>query len=293
MILEKMLSVFIIMAIGFIAKKARAVDAAFTRSLSAFLLNIALPFAFVASLDRSIPKSALPELGIMLLWSVALHLASIGFSAVAYRRFPEGKRKVLSFATVFTNCAFMGLPVAQSIGGSKGLMLGAMYNIVYIVFIYTYGMSLFRAGTVLWRRALLNPGLIAILIGLVLWLLPFSLPSFALEAIGIMAKLQTPLAMFIVGANIAAIRIKEIRLSRELVTAIVVRLLVLPLAAYGATRALGAPGIALVMVAMPAGAQTVVVSEMLGGDSVFASEVVFTTTVLSVFTIPVFAALAA
>ncbi|KKR23347.1 MAG: phosphoenolpyruvate carboxykinase (GTP), phosphoenolpyruvate carboxykinase (GTP) [Candidatus Peregrinibacteria bacterium GW2011_GWE2_39_6] len=104
-ILEKILSIFVIIAIGFAAKKVKAVDAAFLRGLSAFMMNIALPFAFIASLDRSIPKSVLPELGMMALWSIAIHGAAIGFATIAYRRFPEGQRKILSFITVFTNCA--------------------------------------------------------------------------------------------------------------------------------------------------------------------------------------------
>jgi len=297
LILERILSIFLVMAVGFVAKKVKAVDSTFTRSLSTFIMSIALPFAFVASLDRSIPMSALPELGMMFLWSGAVHAVSIGFAAIAYRRFSEGKRRVLSFITVFTNSVFMGLPVAQSLGGAKGLMLGAVYNVMYVVLIYTYGMSLFleKAEKGRWKRILLNPGIIAIAIGFALWLLPFSLPAFAIDAIGLLAKLQSPLALFVVGANIAGIRIKDIRVSKELVAATAVRLLILPLALYGAQRLLGAegtvPAIALLMAAMPAGAQTVVVAEMLGGDASFASEVVFVTTVLSMLTIPLFAGL--
>ena len=299
MVLEKIMSIFLIMALGFAAKKVKAVDAVFIKSLSVFMMNIALPFAFMVSLDRSIPKSTLPELGLMLVWSAAVHLASIGFSAIAYRRFPENRRKVLTFITVFTNSAFMGLPVAQSVGGAKGLMFGAVYNLVYVVLIYTYGFSVFRGRmeSGQWKKVLFNPGVIAIFIGLVLWFLPFSLPAFVLDSMGLMGKLQTPLAMFIVGANIANIRIQGIFSGKELPLAIAVRLLLLPLATYAAIRITGAtgtaPAITLLMVAMPAGAQTVVVAEMMDGDSTFASEVVFATTVLSILTIPLFATLVA
>jgi predicted permease len=297
MILEKIASIFMIMAIGFIAKKLKAVDGPFLRDLSAFTMNIALPFAFVASLDRSIPQSVLPELGVMALWSFGIHAAEIAVAALAYRSFPENQRRVLSFATVFTNCAFMGLPIAQSVGGAMGLMFASIYNIAYVVLVYTYGTSLFqrKGESVRWRKVVFNPGVIAIGIGLVLWLLPFSLPSFLLDSIGLMAKLQTPLAMFIVGANIANIRLESISSWKILLLVVVVRLVAMPLAVYGAMATTGlrgmAPGIAMLLTAMPAGAQTVVVAEKMGGDSTFASEVVFVTTALSIFSIPLFAAL--
>ncbi len=50
------------MAIGFAAKKFKAVDAVFLRGLSSFMVNIALPFAFLVSLDRGIPKRCCPSL---------------------------------------------------------------------------------------------------------------------------------------------------------------------------------------------------------------------------------------
>lgn len=287
------------MAIGFIAKKVKAVDGSFLRGLSAFMINIALPFAFIASLDRSIPRSVLPELGKMALWSFGIHGAEIGFATIAYRSFPENKRKVLCFATVFTNCAFMGLPIAQSVGGAKGLMFASIYNMAYVVLVYTYGISLFqnKSEPGRWREVVFNPGVIAIVIGLVLWLLPFSLPGFLLDSIGLMAKLQTPLAMFIVGANIANIKLDSISSWKVLSMVVVVRLAAMPLAVYAVMAATGlrgmAPGIALLLTAMPAGAQTVVMAEKMGGDSTFASEVVFVTTVLSIVSIPLFAGLVA
>jgi predicted permease len=299
MVLEKIASIFVIMAIGFIAKKVKAVDGSFLRGLSAFMMNIALPFAFIASLDRSIPRSVLPELGIMALWSFGIHAVEIGFAALAYRSFPTNQRKVLSFATVFTNCAFMGLPIAQSVGGARGLMFASIYNVAYTVLLYTYGISLFqsKAEPGRWKEVVFNPGIIAIVIGLVLWLLPFSLPGFLLDSIGLMAKLQTPLAMFIVGANIANIKLDRISSWKALLSIVVVRLLAMPLAVYALMAATGlrgmAPGIALLLTAMPAGAQTVVIAEKMDGDSTFASEVVFVTTVLSIVSIPLFAGLVA
>ena len=288
------------MAIGFIAKKVRAVNASFLRELSAFLVNIALPFTFLSSIDRSIPKSALPEMGIMALWSFSIFGVAIAFSALAYRSFPERLRKVLSFATVFSNCAFMGIPIVQSVSGARGLMFTTIYNVAFTVFFYTYGISLFqdKAEAGQWKQAVFNPGIVATVVGIVLWLLPFALPAFITDSINLMAKMQTPMAMFIVGANIANIKLGKITSWKALFTAVVARLAFMPLLVYAVVVVLGgdmhgAPGIAFILTAMPAAAQTVVLSEKMGGDSTFASEIVFTTTLLSIITTPLYAGLLA
>lgn len=299
MILDKILAIFLIMGVGFAARKAKAIDGEFVRALSAFMINLALPFALLGSFDRSIPRSTLPELGVMLLWSAGAHAFAIGLASLLYRKFPDNQRKVLTFTTVFTNSAFMGLPIAQSVAGAKGFMFAAVYNVVYGFLFYSYGVQLFRktAGSGWWKKALVNPGNVALAVGLALWLLPFAPPGFFRDAVALMSKLQTPLAMFVVGANIAMIDLRRLSTGKALLAAVAVRLAVMPLLVYAATRLLGAAGLApaivTLMVAMPAGAQTVIVAESQGGDSGFAAEVVFATTILSVISIPLFAGLVA
>ncbi|HEY9054400.1 MAG TPA: AEC family transporter, partial [Rectinemataceae bacterium] len=73
------------------------------------------------------------------------------------------------------------------------------------------------------------------------------------------------------------------------------RLVLAPLVVFGAFRLMGARGtaasIALVLTAMPAAAQSVVMAERYDQDAAFASQVVLATTLLSVLTIPFFAGL--
>ena len=121
MILDKILAIFLIMGVGFAARKAKAIDGEFVRALSAFMINLALPFALLGSFDRSIPRSTLPELGVMLLWSAGAHAFAIGLASLLYRKFPDNQRKVLTFTTVFT--AFIHLGVVIGLLPNTGLTL--------------------------------------------------------------------------------------------------------------------------------------------------------------------------
>lgn len=299
MIAQRILSFFVIMGLGYAARKARVVDAAFSRRLSGFIMDFALPFAIVASLDRSIPRDALPELGFMLLLSIAVHGGMILFANFAFTRVPEAERRVLMFLTVFTNCAFMGFPITQTVLGAKGLMFASMYNLVFVLLVRSWGAAVFRPGAARLdiKGLLLNPINVAVAAGLAIWLAPWELPAFAREAIQLMSALQTPLSMFVVGAAIAGVPLRGMFRGRWLWLSVPLRLLVLPAALFGLFRIAGftgtAPAVTVLLLAMPAGSLTVVQAELGGGDVEFASRTVFVSTVLSIFTIPIFATLVA
>ena len=235
----------------------------------------------------------------MLLLSIAVHGAAILFATLAFARVPLNERRVLMFTSVFTNCAFMGFPIVQSVFGNRGLMFATMYNLVFAALLPTWGASVFRNKAVpaSFGKILVNPINAAVAAGLAIWLVPWELPAFARDAISLMSSLQTPLSMFVVGAAIAGVPLRGLFAGKYLWLATVLRLILLPAALYGLFRLTGyegtAPAVTVLLVAMPAGSLTVVQAELGDGDVEFASRTVFVTTVLSILTIPAFAALIA
>ncbi|MFZ2635187.1 MAG: AEC family transporter [Rectinemataceae bacterium] len=314
MVTMRVVAVFLLMASGFVAKKAKVMDASFVRGLSSFLLSVALPATVISSFDRSISRSALPELGKMALIAIGIHVAGILFATLAYRKFPSPERKVLSYVTVFSNCGFMGFPVAESVFGKSGVMFTSMYLVIFTAFIWTYGLSLFAgsgggkdsqsedspgAGKTMagLRRVLLNPGTIGTLIGIVVWLLPFSLPVAVNEAINLMAGTTTPLSMVLVGATLADVPLRGLLSGKAVWIGSAMRLAVMPALFFGVIRLSGASGmafdVALLLIAMPAAAQSVIFAARYGGDVALASRTVFVSTILSIVTIPFVASLVA
>ncbi len=293
----RVVSIFILVIVGYLSRKAKALDPPLVKGLSGFILNVAIPFTIIAGFDRSIPRSALPDLARMVLWAIALHGFAIALSALAYRRLGDDERKILSYTTVFSNCAFMGLPVAESVFGKIGVMYASIFVIVFQILIWTYGVALFagRSSKGQFRKALLNSGNVGVITGLVIWCLPFDLPQALTDSIAIMANLTTPLSMIVVGAILADLPLRGLFKGKELWLGSLVRLVLLPLAVYGFMRLVGedsAPAkVAAFLTAMPAAAQTVIFAERYGAGVALASRIVFVSTVLSAVTIPLFAML--
>ena len=103
---------------------------------------------------------------------------SIGLSYGFFRKEPEGRRKVLRFAVDFSNAGFMGLPLVEGIVGSKGVMYGSFFIVVFNLFCWTYGFRMMSGGQRMsWKVLLLNPGIIGLVFGLPIYFLDLRLPG--------------------------------------------------------------------------------------------------------------------
>jgi predicted permease len=296
-VFSRVLSIFILMVVGYAARKAKAIDKALVRGLSGFILNVAIPFTIIVSFDRSIPRSAMPDLARIGLWAILILGSSAIVATIIFRRFPDDKRKVLSYATVFSNCGFMGFPVAESVFGKIGVMYASIYVIVFQIFIWTYGVNLFmgKSGKSQLKAALLNSGNIAVVLGMAIWLLPFELPGAVKDSIVILSQMTTPLSMIVVGATLVDIPLRGLFSGLELWIGTLIRIVVIPAALFGIMRLFGLHGlpirVAAFLTAMPAAAQLVIFAERYGANAALASRMVFVSTVLSAITVPVFAVL--
>src|SRR5690606_17033194 len=93
-----------------------------------------------------------------------------------------------------------------------GVVYLTIFNIYYLILIWTYGIYLFtkKTETIDWKKIFLNPGILSTVIGLILFFSPISIPykiAATLESIG---KMTIPLSMMVIGCLIADISIKNI-----------------------------------------------------------------------------------
>lgn len=149
-------------------------------------------------------------------------------------------------------------------------------------------------GTVEIVKKIFNIGVIACIAAMLLYFLQTPVPSFLQAFITNLGNLTAPLSMMIIGASLAQMPLKELFLDKKLLLFSLVKLLLLPavwmimvnrVAEQGILR-----GVCLVMMATPAGSMTAMLAQQYGGDYETASRGVALTTVLSVITMPLLAA---
>ncbi|WDC84627.1 AEC family transporter [Caloramator sp. mosi_1] len=147
--------------------------------------------------------------------------------------------------------------------------------------IWTAGVFIFsgRGNKENLRKAVLNPGIVSVFIGLIIFLFSISLPAPIIKTLEIVGSMTTPLSMIIIGSTLADARIKSIFEGFSVYFGSFVRLIFIPLAVYFILNFIGLKdfylSIPVIITAMPAAANTVIMAEKYGGNAEYASKVVF------------------
>ena len=209
----------------------------------------------------------------------------------------ESRQIVLRFGTVFSNCGYMALPLQQAILGNDGVFYGAAFIAVFNLVNWTYGLFLMggKETKITAKKVFINPGVIGISIGLLLFLTPLELPTLILSPVQSLAALNTPLPMLIIGYYMAKITSFSVLKDKKLVLSICLRLVFLPLCVFGILYACGLRGTLftsmVIAASAPTAANTVVFSAMFKRDSSLAVAQVAISTLFSILTMPLIVSL--
>ena len=296
-VISKVGVMLLLILVGYVVSKKGMLTDRGTSEVNTLLLQIVTPCLIVNSFLTSEDSLSAGEL----LLSVGTSALAIGLSILLsrcfFRKEPEGRKKVLQFAAAFSNSGFMGLPLVEGIVGSKGVMYGSFFIVVFNIFCWTYGFRMMSGGQKMSLKVLLmNPGIIGLVFGLPIYFLDLHLPAVFSEPVGFLAALNTPLAMLVVGSYIAKVELHSFISDLAVYKSAALRLLVAPGIFLGLLLLIRPePNLfvtSVIQAACPAAANTVLFSVQYKRDSALASKTVAVSTVLSIITIPLLTILA-
>lgn len=308
--LEGVLSVILMIGLGFGLAKRGWFDGAASALLARLVVSVALPAYMIANLmggyDRAGLLSMLPGLPIPFLVMGACYALALGLAFLF--RIPQGRRGTFASMFALSNTIFIGLPVNLMLFGDPSLPYVLLYYIANTSFFWTLGSyGIARDGAILQGRPrpvlisregldrILSPPLLAFLLAVVLILAGVHLPKPLLDLARTLGGMTTPLSMLFIGIVVSRVEWKKLRLGREIVLVLVGRFLVSPLVLVLAVHSLDLPllmkQVFLIQASMPAMTQSPIVAQAYGADSEFAGIGTSLTTVLSLLTIPLYMAL--
>ena len=190
---------------------------------------------------------------------------------------------------------FLGNPIAEGLYDSIGVLYTSIFLIPMRIIMWSVGTSYFVAGERMDKKqvvknVLTHPCLVAIYLGLICLLTQAPLPNVLTETVRHIGSCNTALTMLIVGTILADVKISTI-FSRDTLSFSVIRLILLPAAAFGLGLLLGldkvSHGVSVLMTGMPAGATAAIFAAKYDSDAPFATKCVVSTTLLSMLTLPI------
>ncbi|MBY7144902.1 AEC family transporter [Virgibacillus sp. NKC19-3] len=292
----EMLQLYFIAILGFTVRKTNILQEEGNDVLTQLILYITLPALILFSLDISFSFELLRDFGWLLLMSAYILLLSI-FLAMWMRKrsqLPKGKKHVYEGLIIFGNQGYIGYAVIFVIFGEQGIVYLTMFNIIYFILIWTYGIYLFTRNTVAmeWKKIFLNPGVLSTSIGLIVLVLPISWPAMIANTLESVGKMTIPLSMILIGSLIANVHYKNIPFllkNRYLWKSAVAKLVIIPL--FLLPFAISSVSLTLVAVAflaagMPSAPTMSLYAQKYGGDTIFASLGVLISSLLCALTIP-------
>lgn len=296
----QVLMLYLISGVGFIADKTGIFPQKSAKKVIDLLFNIILPIAIVQTfMTMEYTPERVKGLFVAFACAVGTHLFGIAVSALTFRKRKSAfERGIYHYATVLSNAAFLALPLAKSVIGNEGVFYCAVYVGVFNIVAFTYGIFEISGHTakINFKKIILNPGTISVLIGIPLFLLQLKIPNFIAEPMELIGSINSPLAMIVFGTFLANANFKNIFIKKELYFTSFLRLIVIPLSMLVIFRLCGVTGDLLVAMTISSSAPTATNTAMFAAkyenDASLGSEIAAQSSVLSIITMPIIVALA-
>lgn len=296
-IIKSVISLFLIMLVGVYGSKKGIIDNHVNRGLTKILLDITLPCMIITSFNFSYDGGVKSNVFKTFYYSLAVYIILIIVSKVLTVPVKNEKRTILHFANVFTNTGYIGFPILNAIYGAEAVMYGSIFNIFFNIFLWTYGIIIFKGRMENQElikelfKALKNPSLIAVYIGIIMMLLDLKLPSVVLASANSIGNITGPLSMIIVGVLATKVNIKEHLIDWTLYYGIAIKLILIPAVLYFVSLLIRDRSVVsntvIILGSMPAAAMTSIFSDNFNVKREYGAVVVVATTLLSIFTIPI------
>ncbi len=289
---SQVLQLFILIAVGFLCGKAKILDVKSVKSLTNIVLYIVSPCVIVSNFIRPFDHAMLGGLLACVAAALCIHAGTIVIAMLLFHDKKPEKNRVYRFALIFSNCGYMSLPLQQALLGSDGVFFGAVYIVVFNVVMWTFGVWLSTGSgkDLSAKKIILNPCIIGMAVGLVIFLTSLPVPEIISKPIGYMASLNTPIPMMVVGFYLSQSRITDAFHDGKGFICVLLRLVAIPLLAFGGMMVCGLRGTVLttcvIAASAPAAAATTMFAAKFDNDAGLSVKLVTLSTLLSVITMP-------
>jgi len=262
-VLLKILAMFLVILVGWLARRRAYLTAETTRALSRFVVDITMPALIATQLLRTVDARALAaDWYLPLLGMAVLAIGHVAGLLAAPLFAPRNERNTFIFLAIVANWVYLPLPIVQTLYGDQGVRILLLANVGSQLVFWTLGVWVLRGGRPdisSLKNLAANPGLIATAVGILLALIPASRQIVQLgdwitgagapaldtaragiaplvigalySAVKLAGDMTVPLSLIMTGAQLGELDVADHRPSMPLTGVIVSRLALAPVLA--------------------------------------------------------------
>lgn len=316
-VLIKIAAMFLVMALGWVARRCHYVADETSRSLSRLLVDMVFPALVFTQMLRTVTPEVLqagwclPIVGFLLI----VVAAGVGLAVIPLAR-RKGNAATAVFLVTMPNWVYLPLPIVEGLFGDAGVRDVLLYNVGCQVALWTLGIWILQRGRLdlgSLKNLALNPGLLATAAGILLAFFcpaarhleapggaahaPLALAaSAAVQALAMLGSLTIPLSLLVTGIQLGGLNLLlERRPARAFAGILVLRLLAAPAVTIGLFWLAGRAGLTLaegprltayLIAGMPVAISCSILAERFAGDTLLAARSIFYSTLWSILTVP-------
>ena len=296
------LVVFIILGVGFFFTKKEKWPENTNKVFSTTVVNIAAPSLAVVSIENRFT----PQLLHAAFWNLLIIAATVLLMHLLGRllgrvlKLPAKKNAVFITTFTFNNAMFIGLPIISIVFGHDGLPYLFTYYLVTITLFWSLGAWTLCSASDLEEKSfsikkIFSPGLIGVMIGCILAEAGWKLPVIFETVLTYLGDICVPLSLLVIGSNLARSLSKGIqKITIDQMIIMLGKFVIHPLLMWGAFTLFGLEGLPLkvfiLAASLPCHAQTAIMAEYYNLEGEYASNLVSLSTLISLVTIPAYAA---
>lgn len=242
MVLSVLLPIFILLFLGYFSVKINLIHKEQISALSAFVIKISLPALLLVALASKdlheiwYPSYFFVYAGISFLLYLTVFLVFYYFFK---HRFSHAA--VFAMGGAMSNTGFIGTAILTLLMGNQATIYISLTLIVENVIIVTMVLALAEAGLqqqqnigLLLRQTLLkllkNPVILSVLVGLSCAFFQIHLPTQLNQALDLLGKTASPIALFVIGGGLVGLSIQKIDM--ESVFLVFAKMVIMPLAVF-------------------------------------------------------------
>ena len=286
---------FAFFAIGAFAFSRKMITRDSLPGMSKFAVNVLTPFLIFASVAGKFTREDLssawiyPAAGFMM---IVLH-DGMGYLLLPFLRSRSAERKAtfLHMAAV-NNYIYLPIIIVSYLWSGKTVAALLLWSVGATFGQWTVGLAVMAVDDVKkLLKNLITPNSLAVVAAIVYLLLPWKLPALVMDFTTKIGNLAIPLCLLLIGASIWSSQSCWFKNLGDMFYTTLVRIVIIPILTLLILRILPLPetarNIATVLAVMPGSSGSVLIVREYGGDVDFAGQIVLSTTLFGLLTMPI------